>query len=114
MTMQDIDVLHDEELLRVARRVNWYTSAEKVIANTPLFLSQIMARGGTSDIIFMNSRFSVEQKKEAYLNAPPGLFDRRAWAYWGLVLFDNPKAYPLPERFPNSGVVDWRGNNKKS
>jgi hypothetical protein len=45
--------------------------------------------------------YSGEEFRKTYLCAPPGLFSRRAWAYWGLMLLDDPK-YPLPERFPGS------------
>ena len=110
MTMEPADdTLLDEKALEVARRVNWYTPPERVAADTLRFLAEIMARGGTDDIVFMNARYSVEQRREAYRNAPPGLFEPDRWAYWGLMLLDDPKALPIPKRFPESPDVDWRG-----
>ena len=36
--------------------------------------------------------------------APPGLFSRRHWAYWGLTLLGDPEALPYPVRYPE---VEW-------
>jgi hypothetical protein len=66
-----------------------------------LFLAQIMARAGARHLVSVQSQFSVADFKRAYLRAPPGLFAQRAWAYWGLILFDDPSR-PLPELFPGA------------
>ena len=97
----------------IARRVNWYTPAERLLANVDLFLSQVMARGATDDLIAVQQRFSVEDFRRAYLHAPAGLFTKRAWAYWGLVLLDDPN-YQLPERFPGANELDWRKATRES
>ena len=94
-------------LEEIARRVNWYTAPERLLANVDLFLCQVMARGSTEDIIAVQRRFSMEDFSRAYLCAPPGLFTKRAWAYWGLMLLDNP-SHPMPERFPGANQFDWR------
>lgn len=91
----------------IARRVNWYTPADRLLANTDLFLCQVMARGTADDIVAVQQRFSTEDMKRAYLHAPPGLFTKRAWAYWGLMLLDDPRR-PMPERFPGANRFDWR------
>ena len=87
--------------LEVARRVNWYTPPDKVVEKPLLFIAQIMARGGTREILWMRRHFSPEQQKQACESAPPGLFSRRCWAYWGLMLFGAPDARPYPQRFPD-------------
>lgn len=91
----------------IARRVNWYTEPTQVLANTNLFLSQVMARGLTEDVIAVLRRYSDDDFRNAYINAPPGLFSKRAWAYWGLVLLNDPNRQ-LPERFPGANKFDWR------
>ena len=93
----------------IARRVNWYTPPDRLLSDTDLFLAQVMAmaRGTADDIVTVQRRFSPEALGKAYLHAPPGLFSKRAWAYWGLILLDNPK-HPLPERFPGANQFDWR------
>jgi hypothetical protein len=97
----------DISLEEVARHVNWYSDPDRLLANTSLFLCQVMARGTLEDIITTRHRYSPEEFRKAYLSAPPGLFSKRAWAYWGLMLVDDPK-YPMPERFPGSNLLDWR------
>lgn len=91
----------------IAKRVNWYTPAKQLLADVDLFLSQVMARGTIDDIIIVQQRFSTEDFKRAYLHAPPGLFTKRAWAYWGLMLLNDPHQ-PIPERFPGANQFDWR------
>lgn len=100
-----------QEALAVAKRVNWYTPPEKVVANPKLFLAQVMARGGTDDIIWMQRRYSTQELQDAYRNAPAGLFRRRCWAYWGLKLLGAPDAHPYPVRFPGLPTVPWPGFN---
>ncbi|HZD54484.1 MAG TPA: hypothetical protein VE175_15660 [Woeseiaceae bacterium] len=91
----------------IARRINWYTPPDQVLANVDLLLAQVMARAGADDLVIVQRQFSKEDFKRAYLHAPPGLFTNRAWAYWGLMLLDDPD-YPMPERFPGANQLDWR------
>ena len=90
----------------IARHVNWYSDPTRLLANTDLFLCQVMARGDLEDVVTVQKRFSRAAFEKAYLHAPPGLFTPRAWAYWGLVL--GYPDLPLPERFPGSNAFDWR------
>jgi hypothetical protein len=66
-----------------------------------------MARGSLEDIITVQEHYSQDDFRNAYLKAPPGLFTKRAWAYWGLMLLGKPDR-PLPERFPGANQLDWR------
>jgi hypothetical protein len=93
-------------LEEVARHVNWYSDPARLLANLDLFLCQVMARGSVDDIITVQKRFSREDFEKAYRHAPPGLFTKRAWAYWGLML--EVASRPLPERFPGANRFDWR------
>jgi hypothetical protein len=95
------------ELEEIAKRVNWYTDPVRILTNNGLFLAQIMARGSADDIVTVLRHFSQDHFRKAYLDAPPGLFSRRAWAYWGLILLDEPDR-PMPERFPGANQFDWR------
>src|SRR5260370_25194025 len=90
----------------IARHVNWYSDPARLLANTDLFLCQVMARGSVDDIITVQKRFSLRDFKRAYVHAPPGLFTKRAWAYWGLKLEEADR--PLPKRFPGASRFDWR------
>jgi len=91
----------------VARGVNWYTEADLLLTDVDRFLCHVMARGLADEIIAIQQHFTREQFQKAYRAAPPGLFTKRAWSYWGLMLFDNP-AMAMPERFPGAGQFDWR------
>ena len=90
----------------IARHVNWYGDPVRLLANVDLFLCQVMARGSVDDIITVQEKFLLRDFKRAYVHAPPGLFTKRAWAYWGLKLEETNR--PLPERFPGTSHFDWR------
>jgi len=94
-------------LEEIARRVNWYSDSGRLLANVDLFLSQVMARGTTAEIIEVQRHFTEDDFRRAYQHAPPGLFTKRAWAYWGLMLLDDPDR-PPPERFLGANRFDWR------
>jgi hypothetical protein len=94
-------------LEEIARRVNWYTPPDQLLANPKLFLAQVMARAGIDDLLTVQRMFSSEDLRKAYQDAPPGLFTKRAWAYWGLILTGDANL-PMPERFPGANQFDWR------
>ena len=94
-------------LEKVAEHVNWYTDPKRLLANTNLFLCQVMARGHADDIVIVQNEYTQEDFKRSYLSAPPGLFTKRAWAYWGLMLL-NDTNHPMPERFPGTNEFDWK------
>lgn len=97
----------NSSLQDVARHVNWYTDPQRLLSDVNLFLCQVMARGSAADVIVAEYHFAREDFRKAILNAPPGLFSRRAWAYWTLMLLDDPNR-PIPERFPGANRFDWR------
>ena len=90
------------ELISAAHRVNWYTKPEKLLANTDLFLNQIMARGDPEAIRAALNHYTEDQFRSAYEFAPPGLYGPLTWAYWGLMLFGSPEHKPNPKTHPNS------------
>lgn len=94
-------------LHEIAKRVNWYSEPALLLADTDRFLAHVMARGSTDDVIEVLRHYSVAAMRGAYLHAPPGLFTRRAWAYWGLTLLGDPE-HAMPERFPGARRLDWR------
>jgi hypothetical protein len=100
-------------LQEIARRVNWYKDPARLLADADLFLAQVMARGSTEDVVETLRHYPVEALRKAYRRAPPGLFTKRAWAYWGLKLLDDPE-YPMPERFPGANRLDWRKATRMS
>lgn len=102
----------DLTLEQVARRVNWHTPPADVLSQPRLFLCEVMARGGLPDILAARQHYPIETFTDAYRHAPPGLFDKPSWAYWGLVLLGNPEALPRPVRFPEATYCPgWRGRS---
>ncbi len=91
----------------VAHHVNWYTDPQRLLSNETLFLCQVMARGSVDDLIVAQRYYTPEAFRRAILNAPPGLFSKRAWAYWTWMLLDASN-HPMPERFPGANQLDWR------
>ncbi len=92
-----------DRLLRLARQVNWYEPPAVVAADTRKLLNEVMARGSNADIEEAWALFSEAQLADAYCHAPPGLYSRRYWSYWGLVLLGDPEARPYPARYPEAG-----------
>ena len=95
------------DLKAIAKRVNWYSEPDELLANVNLFVAQVMARGTTDDVVAIQQAYPRQAFVSAYLNAPPGLFSKRAWSYWGLMLLDEP-GRPRPERFAGANNFDWR------
>jgi hypothetical protein len=60
-----------------------------------------MTYGMIDDLKVVRSSFSDDDFKEALRRAHPGIFDARSWAYWHLILGEQPVP-PLPTRqFPD-------------
>ena len=83
-------------LINLARHVNWYEPPETLAADTCKLLNETMARGSDTEIKEARALFSVERFADAYRHAPAGLYSRRHWAYWGLVLLGDSEALPYP------------------
>ena len=87
----------DPELLQAARRVVWWMPPEEALRIETLFLNQAM-QFGTADVVrTIRKHYSDETLRQALRDARPGIFDRRSWAYWHVVL-DMGEPPPLPIR----------------
>jgi len=85
------------ELLSVARRVVWFKKPHETLAEPLLFLSHVMVYGTPEDLVALRGLIGKDQFREVLENAPPGVFDRRSWAYWNLICGRDP-APPMPAR----------------
>lgn len=85
------------ELLRVARRVVWFKEAAATLADPLLFLAHVMTYGTPEDLAALRGEIGKDQFLEVLDHAPPGVFDRRSWAYWNLICGRQP-APPMPVR----------------
>jgi len=71
----------NEELISTAKRINWYTAPGLLLDDKSRFLCEIMARGTVEDVVIAKQTFNLEEFREAYKTAPPGLFDKKSWGY---------------------------------
>ena len=65
--------------------------------NETLFLNQAMRWGTPEVVLAVRRHFDNERLRQALREALPGIFDRRSWAYWHLVLDMGPPP-PMPVR----------------
>jgi hypothetical protein len=85
------------ELLTVAQRVVWFQEPRETLAEPLLFLAHVMVYGTPEDLAALTGLVGRDEFREVLEQAPPGIFDRRSWAYWNLVCGRDPPP-PLPVR----------------
>jgi hypothetical protein len=85
-----------EQLKRIARALFWWQSPEVSLANPRRFLAQVMTLGTWDEVQSAGDSFGWDAFRETLLNAPPGVFDGRSWAYWH-AFFGLPEA-EMPHR----------------
>jgi hypothetical protein len=85
------------ELLNVARRIVWFKEPGEALADPLHFLAHVMTYGTVEDLIAVQKVVGKEDFCEVLDNPPPGVFDKRSWAYWNLKCGREP-APPLPVR----------------
>lgn len=92
---------YPDELLAVAKRVEWFKTPQEALADRKHFLAHLMTHGTWDDLV-VAARYYPEAEFEAVLDDPPaGIFDRRSWGYWNLRYHRDPVP-PLPRRkIPN-------------
>jgi hypothetical protein len=86
-----------ERIAAIARRAVWWQEPEQTLARPPEFIARVMASGSLDEARDVERYYGRGKMREAVVNASPGVFDRRSWNYWLLVL-DLDRATPLPLR----------------
>jgi hypothetical protein len=81
----------------VARRVVWFESPEEALADPVRFMAYAMARATHEDMKVIRRYVDDADFLEALDKAPPGIIDRRSWAYWNSKMGRYP-APPEPTR----------------
>ena len=71
-----------DQLTRVAKGLLWWQTPEVSLANPRRFLAQVMTLGTWQEVQLAKDAFGWDAFKDALLNAQPGVFDGRSWAYW--------------------------------
>jgi hypothetical protein len=85
-----------DHLERIARVLFWWQAPEVSLANPRRFLAQVMTLGTWDEVHRVKDSFGWDAFKDTLLNAPPGVFDGRSWAYWH-AFFGLPEA-EMPRR----------------
>lgn len=85
------------EIEPVVRRVVWFESPEEALADAVRFMAYAMASATHEDMKIIRRYVDDADFLEALDKAPPGIIDRRSWAYWNSKMGRYP-APPLPVR----------------
>jgi hypothetical protein len=81
----------------VARRLIWFESPEEALSDPVRFMAYAMAHATHEDMKVIRRYVDDSDFREALDKAPPGIIDRRSWAYWNSKMGRYP-APPLPVR----------------
>ena len=81
----------------IAARIVWWQSPEQTLKRSLAFVARVMASGTPGEVRDVDRFFGRRVLDQAMTGAPPGVFDRRSWNYWLLVL-GHDQATPLPVR----------------
>jgi hypothetical protein len=85
------------ETRAIARRIIWFETPAKALADPIRFMAYAMASATHEDMRVLRGHVSDEDFREALDHAPPGIIDPRSWAYWNAKLGRYP-APPVPRR----------------
>jgi hypothetical protein len=81
----------------VARRVLWFEPPDQALADPIRFLAYALSWATHEDLGVLRHFVSDADLMEVLNHAPPGIIDRRSWAYWNSKLGRYP-APPMPRR----------------
>ncbi len=76
----------NDQLIEIAKRVNWFDNPETLLNNTGRFLWYFMQYCQAKDFAAVKKSFAQQQFREALDTAPPGIIDARSRAYWEVVI----------------------------
>lgn len=84
-------------MAEIAARIVWWQNPEQTLQRPRVFVARVMASGTLGEVRDVERFFGRRVLNEALTEAPPGIFDRRSWNYWLLVL-GRDRTTPLPLR----------------
>lgn len=88
---------HPIGLRDLAAKLFWWKGPDEALADERRFLAQAMTFGSWADMQVVSSHYGEEALRAVLADAPPGVFDRRSWAYWHARFGVDPVP-PLPKR----------------
>ena len=87
----------EERIAEIARRAIWWQPPSESLARPLELVGRVMASGSLDEVQDVERFFGRRMLRDALTQASPGVFDRRSWNYWLLVL-GLERATPLPTR----------------
>jgi hypothetical protein len=84
-------------LLPVAKRVFWWGKPDEWMEDVSRFTAQVMVFGDWTDTTLTWNLLGESLFRQVIAHAPPGIFDRKSWAYWHHHF--QIEVPPLPKRF---------------
>jgi hypothetical protein len=87
----------NSDLLGVAPHVIWFEPPQQALSDPIRFLVYLMTYGTIEEIAVVRRYLDMQDFREALEQAPPGIMDRRSWAYWNIMTGRYPVP-PMPER----------------
>ena len=81
----------------LARSLVWFEAPKDALADPVRFMAYAFARASHEQIRSLRRYLRDEDFREALEQAPPGIIDRRSWAYWNSK-FGRYPAPPMPMR----------------
>jgi hypothetical protein len=81
----------------LARRLVWWQDPEAALADERRFLAQAMTDANLSEMTRLREIVGDDALRDVLADPPPGVFDRRSWAYWH-VKFGLEPVPPMPAR----------------
>jgi hypothetical protein len=89
------------EMLALAPHIIWFEAPEKALADPVRFMAYLMTYGTLAHLSVVRKYVDEDGFAEALANAPPGIMDKRSWAYWNAMAGHYPTP-PMPARvFPD-------------
>ncbi len=85
------------EIEEVARHIVWFEEPKEALADPVRFMAYAIARATHEEMKIIRKYVDDDEFREALDKAPPGIIDRRSWAYWNSKMGRYP-APPLPKR----------------
>ena len=86
-----------EDIVELAPRVIWFEAREQALKDPIRFIAYALRYASHEDMTTIRKHITDEYLVVVLDNLPPGIVDRRSWAYWNAVVNRYP-APPMPTR----------------
>lgn len=84
-------------LRKLAPGIVWFEPPDTSLRNPARFLVYAMTYATAQELAVLRKHVSASELREALEAAPPGIMDKRSWAYWHAVL-NNASSPRMPIR----------------